>query len=308
MQPVKEDNTSQVQLSLIAHIKYMIVRTVLLAIVRVSGLDGLYRFGRWFGYCEYLLQHKRRARIYRRMDQIYDTSPAKAKKRVIARDFFARVRCDKMIYIIMDRIDRDELLGRLETEGTEHLDRAFERGKGTFLMFSHQGSHHLGGILLILRGYPLIGLRDPRESPLRRYVQNRFEKSFPEFRDLQIIPANGPARPYFHAFKSNRIVAAAMDVWRDRGMVRTVDVEVFGETRQFVSGMTHIALRSRAVVVVGFVLSLPRYRYKLVFHPWLIDPDTGDDSGETVQQVMQEYATLIENHTRKYPSHISKTK
>lgn len=299
---------TNLKLSLFTRIKYMAIRAALLAIATLAGLNGLYVFGWFFGFCEYLLQYKRRTRIRRRMEQIFDPPLPTGRRRRITLDFFCRIRCDKMIYTIMDRISRRKLLARLETEGLEHLDRALERGKGTFFMFSHQGSHHLGGILLTLKGYPLIGLRDPNESPLRLYIQQQFEKNFPKLRDLQIIPTDAPARPYFHAFKSNQIVAAAMDVWRHRGNVRTVDVTVFGETRPFMSGMTHIALRSRATVVVGFLLSLPFYRYKLIVHPPVADPDTATDAAETVQHAMQAYATLIESHTRKYPSHISKTK
>jgi len=297
------------RLSLWTRVKYMAVRGAVVAIYKLGGLDGMYRFGWAFGAVESLLQYNRRRRIYRRMDDIFDPPLAKSEKRRIARGFFCRVRCDKMIYTIMDRIDRAELLGRVDSEGKEHLDRAIGRGGGTFLMFSHQGSHHLGGILLVLHGYPISGLRDPNESPLRQYIQERFEESFPEFRDLlEIIPTDVSPRPFFKAFKANRTVAAAMDVWRDRGNARTMTVEVFGQEREFVSGMTEIALRCKAAIVVGFILSLPGYRYRMIFHPWLTDPEGADDSVENVRSVMQQYARLIEEHTRKYPSHISKTK
>ena len=304
----QESETGEVRLSLLTRLKYMVIRGFLLGIVKMAGLEGLYRFGWWFGFCECWLQYKRRHRIYRRMDEIFEVPISRAEKQAIARDFFCRVRCDKMMYTIMDRIDRRTLLARVESEDREYLDQAVQRGRGTFLMFSHLGSHHLGGILLILCGYPVTGLRDPNESSLRTYVQGQFEKSFPEFRDLEILPSDAFARQYFQAFQANRIVAAAMDVWRDRGNVRTVPVQVFGQQRQYLSGMTQIALRCKAVIIVGFLLSLPDYRYRMILHPWLTDPDQADDRPETVQRVMQDYAALIERHARAYPSHISKTK
>ncbi len=296
------------KLSLYMRVKYVFVRSWLVLIVKLAGLDGLYYFGRFFGFCEYLLQYKKRFRIYRRLEQIYSEPVSLREARNIARRYFCRVRCDKMLYTIIDKIDRSVLMDRFEITGREYLDNSIERGKGTFLMFSHQGSHHLAGILLILSGYRIMGLRDPNESPLRVYVQQQFEKSFPEFRDLQITPSDSFARTFFHAFKENNIVAAAMDVWRDRGNVRTVKVKVFGQEREFLSGMTNIALRSRAVILVGFVLSLPKFHYQIIFHPWLNDPDNDNDSPEIVRDVMQRYANLIEQHVRKYPDHISKTK
>jgi len=101
-------------------------------------------------------------------------------------------------------------------------------------------------------------------------------------------------------------VAAAMDVWRDRGG-RTAKVQIFGQEREFLSGMTYIALRSHSPVVVGFMLSLPHYHYRLIFHPWLSDPEKDQDTPDTVQRVMQQYAQTIENHVKEHPCHISKT-
>jgi Kdo2-lipid IVA lauroyltransferase/acyltransferase len=294
------------ELSLFTKFKYMFVRGSLLLIVKLAGLDGLYRFGELFGSIEFGLQYRKRFRLYRRVEEVLQGPVPLSKKWHIVRRQMCRVRCDKMIYTIMDRIDRKELLGRFEITNRQYMDEAVAQGQGTFFMFSHQGSHHLGGILLTLSGYPIIGLRDPNESPLRLYVQEQFERNFPEFKDLQITASDSFARTFFHAFKKNSIVAAAMDVWRDRGG-RTAKVQIFGQEREFLSGMTYIALRSHSPVVVGFMLSLPHYHYRLIFHPWLSDPEKDQDTPDTVQRVMQQYAQTIENHVKEHPCHISKT-
>jgi lauroyl/myristoyl acyltransferase len=294
-------------LSWFVRIKYMFIRGWLLMIVKLAGLNGLYAFGQFFGFIEFILQYKKRKRIRIRLSEIFGKPISASRARAVARQQMIRIRCDKMIYTIMDRIDRKDLMDRFEMDGREYLDQAVQRGKGTFFMFSHQGSHHLGGILLTLSGYPIIGLRDPNESSLRMYIQEQYEKRFPEFADLHITSSESFARSYFRAFKKNLIVAAAMDIWRDRGNVRTVKVNFFGQEREFASGMTHIALRSKAVILVGFLLSLPNYHYRMIFHPWLTEPDSAMETPETVQKVMEDYAHLIEEHVRKYPEHISKT-
>jgi KDO2-lipid IV(A) lauroyltransferase len=294
-------------LSWFVSVKYMFIRSWLLMIVKLTGLNGLYKFGVFFGTIEYLLQYKKRGRMYKRLAEIYGKPLPVSEARSIARKQMCRIRCDKMIYTIMDRINRQELMERFTIDGREHMDRAIQRGKGTFFMFSHQGSHHLGGILLTLSGYPLIGLRDPNESPLRIYIQEQYEKRFPVFKDLQITPSDSFAKSFFRAFRENKIVAAAMDIWRNRGNVRTVKVKIFGQEREIMSGMTHIALKSQAAILVGFVLSLPDYNFKIIFHPWLSDPDKDVENEATVQRVMQEYSCIIENHVKKYPDHISKT-
>jgi len=284
----------------------MMVRGWLILIVKLTGLDGLYRFGRIFGLIEFYLQMRKWRRFYPRIEEVMGEPLSEERKRTIVRQWVCRVRCDKTIYTIMDRIDRKLLLNRLTITGKEYVEQGVQRGKGSFFMFSHQGSHHLGGIMMVLSGFPLIGLRDPNESPMRIYVQEQFERNFPEFKTLQITGTDSFARTFFRAFRENAIVAAAMDVWRDRGNGRTVKVHVFGQEREYMSGMTHIALHSHAAIYVGFILSLPQYHYQLIFHPWLTDPDRETDNPETVQRVMQDYARLIEAHARKFPCHISK--
>lgn len=305
---MEEGKTRKSGVSWWIRFKYGTVRTALMAIVRVVGLDGLYRLGQIYGACEFALQYKRRASAYKRLEEIFGRPLPAAERRRIIRRQVSRIRCDKMLYTIMDLIDRNELTRRFVISGKEHMDRAVAGDRGVFFMFSHTGSHHLGGIFLVLLGYPVIGLRDPNESPLRLYIQEQFEKNFPEFGDLQITPSDSFARTFFHAFRNKAIVAAAMDVWRDRGNVRTVKVRLFGQEREILSGMTHIALRSRSPILMGFLLALPNYHYKILFHPWLSDPDRDQDTPETVQRIMQEYAHIIEEHVKKYPCNISKVR
>ncbi len=303
-----ENDKKKTSLPWQVRVKYMFIRFWLGVIVKVFGVDGLNRFGQFFGFCEWILQYKRRGKAYLRLKQIYGRRLPFWEERRIALKYFCRTRCDKMIYTIIDRIDEKKLLDRFHIEGKEYFDSAISRGKGTFFMFSHQGSHHLGGIFMALSGYRILGLRDPNASPLRRYIQMRFEKTFPEVSGLTIVSNKSFARTFFGAFKENRIVAASMDVWRSRGNVRTVKVRVFGQEKEFMSGMTHIALKSHAVILVGLVISEPGMRYCIKFHPWLTDPDKDEDTPETVQRVMQEYAKIIEEHLTNNPEQVSKTK
>ena len=40
------------------------------------------------------------------------------------------------------------------------------RGRGTYILFSHHGSHHVGGLLLALQGYKkLAAVAIPKKAP-----------------------------------------------------------------------------------------------------------------------------------------------
>ena len=49
----------------------MLLRTFLYGWARCFSLTGLYKFGRFFGLCEYLINYKRRARFNRKLGEIF---------------------------------------------------------------------------------------------------------------------------------------------------------------------------------------------------------------------------------------------
>ena len=66
-------------------LKYGIVRAFLWGWARCFSLTGLYKFGQFFGFCEYLVNYKRRARFGRKLGEIYgdDITSAEARRRTI---------------------------------------------------------------------------------------------------------------------------------------------------------------------------------------------------------------------------------
>ena len=54
-----------------------------------------------------------------------------------------------------------------------------------YVCMSHIGSHHVLALIIALKGYRVAGVRDPNEGTLRRYVQRKYEETFPEFKGKQ---------------------------------------------------------------------------------------------------------------------------
>ena len=280
-------------------------------LLRVLGLGALYVLARGFGTLEYLLSGSRRKRFGRRLERVFGRELPAAERRRHTRNHMARIRADKTFYTVMDLIPRDRLGALIQWTGREHLDASIARGKGTYILFSHHGSHHVGGLLLAMAGYrDLAAIRDPHESPLRRYIQEQFAQTFPEFREnCRIFMAGTFPRELFRHFKKNGVLGSGLDVDRIRGEnVKTARVQLFGQEHEWMTGTVNLALRTGATIVPGFVLSEPGFRYRLLFKPPLCDPDQSKDDEATVQRVMEAYARGIEEHVQRYPEHISRTK
>lgn len=291
--------------------KFSAVRWFLWAWTRLFSLRGLYLLGQWFGTIEYSLNFRRRARCRAELGRVFGDRLSRARESAIIRRTFRRTRCDKLFYLVFDRLPREKILKRIRFHGREHLDAGLQNGNGVYVMISHNGSHHVAGLLMALLGYKCAGVRDRNEGPLRRYIQDKYARTFPEFAAIRVLYADSFPRDIYRCFQENRVVASALDVSRVRGLnLRTCPVRFFGETREFLTGTLQVALRSRATICQGFVVSRKNFYFRLVVNPSLFEPPHAADSSletpERVSELMQRYADGIAEHVRRHPDHLSR--
>ncbi|MBN1490512.1 MAG: hypothetical protein JXA69_11400, partial [Phycisphaerae bacterium] len=107
-----------------ARVKYATVRGFLWGWARCFSLTGLYLLGQCFGTCEYLLAARRRRRYHRRLIGIYGDELTPAFARRATHRFFMRTRCDKLFYLIFDKLPREKILKRIRFFGRDVLDEA----------------------------------------------------------------------------------------------------------------------------------------------------------------------------------------
>jgi len=291
----------------IARIQF--VRGFLVLWMRCFSLKGLYMLGRFFGTCEYLCDYKRRRRVHNKLIEIFKDKATPAWRRVVTRHYFMRIRCDKMFYTIMDCIPRDKLMNRIKFVGRDRIDAALSQRKGLYIALCHFGSHHIAGLVMALLGYKLIGVRDPKESPVRRFIAQKYRETFPEVAAMKYFYSDTFPRELFRSFKDNYLVASLLDVAQRRGEQHKMHpVTIFGETREFLTGPLKIALRSKAPMLQGFVVSRPNFYYRLVVGETLWDPTTAETTDEetTVSNCLQRYANGVETHAREHPDHLMK--
>ena len=288
--------------------KFGVARAFLGAWVRCFGLTGLYRFGLFFGTCEWLINYKRRRRYRKRLAFIFgDEALDRSRVRRLTRAWFARVRCDKLFYLIFDKIPKDRVLERIEFEGRENIDGGLARGKGVYAAYSHTGAHHVVGGLMAIMGYKIAAVRDRKEGALRLHMQEVFAKRYPEVAAIRIFFSDSFPRDLFRCFQDNYILGTALDVDQERAPhLRRQKVRFFGQEREWLTGTLQIALRCGAPIVPSFWVTLPDYHFRLIAHEPVVDPDTARDEPETIAEVMQHYAERIEAHLRAHPDHISK--
>ena len=297
------------RLGLYTRAKFGLVRWFLVVWTHAFSLRGLYLLGRFFGTIEHLINFKRRARCRRELRRVFSGSLSRAREKQIVRAYFRRTRCDKLFYLIFDRLPKDKIMRRIRFHGREHLDQALGRGNGIYVMLSHHGSHHVAGLLMALLGYECAGVRDRHEGASRVYIQQKYAETFPEYAAIRMLYADSFPRDIYRCFRENCVVGSALDVSRVRGLtLKTCPVQVFDEQREFLTGTLQIALRCRATVAQAFVVSRPNFYFRLIVQPPLYVPDGEDaaDSPNLVADLMQRYADGIQAHVREHPDHLSR--
>jgi len=266
-------------------------------------LPGLHWFGRAFGTVEWFLNYKRRRRFEAALRQVSGREVTGKERRRWTREYFTRSRCDKLFYLLFDRIPRAKALTLLSIGNQGLLDQALTRGRGVYMAMSHHGSLHVASLLMALCGYKTAGVRDRREGAMRRFIQKRFDRLYPEFERMRILFADSYPREIYRCLSDGYLLYSTMDVSRVRQPnQKTEEVSIFGETRPFPSGPLRIAYRCRAPVLQAFVLPENGFRYRAEIVGMLLDPDDSTDEDSAVARAMQTYATNVEKYVRASPS------
>jgi KDO2-lipid IV(A) lauroyltransferase len=308
--PAPVERSAEKEIGWYTYWKFELVRWFLYAWVRAFSLKGLYVLGRAFGTIEYLINFKRRGRYRKELERAFPEGLPRHRASRITRSYFQRTRCDKLFYLVFDRLPREKIMRRIRFHGRQYLDEALARGRGAYIMLSHTGSHHVAGLLMALLGYRCAGVRDRNEGAIRRYVQEKYATTFPEFAALRVLYADSFPRDIYRCFHENRVVGSALDVARVRGLtLKTCPVRVFGETREFLTGTLQVALRCGAVICQSFVVSRPNFYFRLIVNPPLHvpAPDQSNESPDLIARLMQQYADGIAAHVREHPDHISRS-
>ncbi len=214
-----------------------------------------------------------------------------------------QTRCDKLYYLVFDRIPRETAFSSLTIRNQELLDRALMAGNGVYLALCHHGPLHVAAMLMALRGYKVAGVRDRREGAMRRYVQSLYDRKYPEFGRMRVMYADSFPREIYRCLQDGFVLGSAMDISRVRDpRQRNHEVNIFERPQVFLTGPLRIAMRCKAPVLQAFVLPGEHFQYRLEIEEVLLDSSVGVENESAIEQAIQKYAKNVESYVRNYPS------
>lgn len=143
-------------------------------------------------------------------------------------------------------MDRAALLGRVETEGADHLDAAHAAGRGTIIALPHSGNWDVAGLWLVDHGlrFTTVAERLSPESLFDRFVAYR------EGLGMEIVPLRGGARAPVEVLSERLRAGGVVCLLGDRDLSAAgVPVSFFGEPARMPPGPALLAATTGAALL-----------------------------------------------------------
>ena len=270
------------------YLEYLLLRGV------AGFVNGLpIAFSTWIargvGDLSYFLLPVRRKVALGNLDIAFKNSRTLSQKKIIAREAFRNLATSLMEFFRIPSM-LDKASEHFEIEGTEHLDRAFEKGKGVIFVVSHLGSWEYLSFLFYLRNYSCtVVVREIKNHYIYKWIQKLRIKT-----RVHPIDRVHSAKEILRCLKKNQLVAILIDQWAsDEG----IWVDFFGEKTSTTSIPARLAGRTGAALILGCCIRTTPGHFKIIIKPEaLIDKNDERFEMKTTLQLNQ----LLENEIRQY--------
>jgi Kdo2-lipid IVA lauroyltransferase/acyltransferase len=220
--------------------------------------------------------------------------PSKAGKKIL-RGMYRHLGWQLVEFCRMPRYTRENTRHWLRSEGLEHYLAAQARGKGVLVITGHLGAWELSSFYHSLMGHPMgMVIRRLDNRPLDAYV-NRIRC----LHGNTVLHKDDFGRGLLTAMREGGTVGILMDT--NMTPPQGAFVEFFGIPACTATGLAHVARKTGAAVLPGFMLWEPaERRYVLHFGPEVEMPQTEDAAADILTGTAL-CTRVIESWIRRYP-------
>jgi KDO2-lipid IV(A) lauroyltransferase len=195
----------------------------------------------------------------------------------------------------MSRYTPENTRGWMRTEGLDHYLAAKARGKGVLIVTGHLGAWELSGFYHSLMGHAMSVVIRPLDNRRLDNFVNRIRC----LHGNQVIDKDDFGRGLLLAMRARQTVGILMDT--NMTPPQGEFVKFFGVDACTGTGLAHIARKTGAAVLPGFMLWEPaERRYVLHFGPQIEILHTADAAAD-ILAATQICTSVIESWIRRYP-------
>lgn len=266
----------------------------LVYLARALPLKVCYTIADGAGELVYLFWPRGRENVVDNMRHVLGSQATEREIRATARRSFRNYLRLLVDFARTATADPTDMETRVKGTGWEHLDEAFQRGKGVLMVGSHLGNWEVAGIVLAGRGYRVHGVSETlgNERINRLAVESRAAQG------IELIPMEYALKRVYGALRRNEAVGLVTD--RPLEAEKGVPVEFFGQRVAWPSGPAVLALRTGATIITGYLVRNERNDYVGEIFPPLEIEASGDRDAD-VQRITQQLVSMQEDLIRRYP-------
>ena len=218
----------------------------------------------------------------------------RARKKIL-RGVFRSLGRQLVEFCRMARYTPENTRAWLRTEGLEHYLAAEARGKGVLVITGHLGAWELSSFYHSMMGHPM-------GMVIRRLDNRKLDEFVNGIRCLHgnyVLHKDDFGRGLLKAMHAGGTVGILMDT--NMTPPQGVFVEFFGRQACTATGLAHVARKTGAAVLPGFMVwEAAEGRYVLHFGPEVEIPQTEDVSADIVEGTRR-CTAVIEAWIRRYP-------
>jgi KDO2-lipid IV(A) lauroyltransferase len=242
----------------------------------------------------YALMGRLRRVGVRNLEMALPDLPARARKKIL-RGVYRHLGWQLVEFCRMPRYTPENTRDWLRTEGLEHYLAARDRGKGVLIVTGHLGAWELSSFYHSLMGHPM-------GMVIRRLDNRRLDAFVNGIRCMHgntVLHKDDFGRGLLTAMRVGGTVGILMDT--NMTPPQGAFVKFFGMEACTATGLAHVARKTGAAVLPGFMLwERAEQRYVLRFGPEIEVPCT-DDAAADIVAATQLCTSAIEGWVQRYP-------
>jgi KDO2-lipid IV(A) lauroyltransferase len=242
----------------------------------------------WLGWILYFLRPFKKSRAKKNIERVFQNSLTAHEKKILSVAYYSHVIVSIKEMILYAFISKQRLAKRVNIIGIEHLNKAFQQGKGVLVMTGHLGSWEFAPLF----SFPTLDFYKDRFYCIRKslrfaFLDQIFIRRFEEV-GFQIINKNNAIRQVRKALQKQGIIFFPFDLRPSNKVNNSLPIDFFGQKTSTYTSLAYLAERCESPVISVTFYRLPNKDHIIQFHP------------EMVAQADETYEDKLVHKTKMY--------
>lgn len=195
-------------------------------------------------------------------------------------------------FLYLPKLPLEKLKTLIKVKGEEHLKTAINKGKGVIVIVSHFGNWELMGARYTEYGASTV-IAFPQSNALADKVITKYRTKA----GMRIIFTGNAVKEIFRALRNKGMVGFLAD---QDAHAEGVFIDFFGRPASTNRGPAVMALKTKAAIIMSFIVREKDNTFTLHIEPELQLVDTGAFEAD-VRKNTENWSAVLERYVREYP-------